>query len=72
MSARQSKGRRTASPKDTPKPEIEIEPGAWERFKSAVHMMARPKAAQPFKRKAKQDSGKAGKAKKKAAKPPCQ
>jgi hypothetical protein len=42
-------------------PEIEIEPGAWERFKSAVHMMARPKAAKPFKDKSKQDSGKAGK-----------
>jgi hypothetical protein len=35
-----------------PTPEIEIEPGAWERFKSAVHKMARPKAAKPFKHKA--------------------
>jgi hypothetical protein len=47
-----------------PLPEIEIEPGAWERFKSAVHRMARPKAAKPFKSSVTQGSGKTGKAKK--------
>jgi hypothetical protein len=47
---------------EKPLPKVEIEPGAWERFKSAVHMMARPKAAQPFK------AAKASKAKKRPAK----
>jgi hypothetical protein len=57
VNARQSKGRRTASPKDTPAAEIEIEPGAWERFKSAVHKMARPKAAKPFRAASKKSAG---------------
>jgi hypothetical protein len=53
---------------EKPLPQLELEPGAWERFKSAVHKMARPKAAKPFKSRAKQDSGRAGKAKKKPIK----
>jgi hypothetical protein len=42
---------------EKPLPQIEIEPGAWERFKSAVHKMARPKAANPFTSTAKKSAG---------------